>query len=59
MNLNTLKLGIIGGGQLGMFLAKAAKEINIETYVYSNTNDAPAKNLQKKCIMGLLKILKN
>ena len=30
MKLNTLKLGIIGGGQLGMFLAKSAKNINIE-----------------------------
>ena len=42
MKSNNFKLGIIGGGQLGMFLAKAAKNINIEAHVYSNTKDAPA-----------------
>ena len=40
MKFNPFKLGIIGGGQLGMFLAKSAKKINIEAYVYSNTKDA-------------------
>mgnify|MGYP001159814982 CR=1 FL=1 len=52
MKLNTLKLGIIGGGQLGMFLAKAAKKINIEAYIYSNTKDAPAKKYAKKMYYG-------
>ena len=59
MKLNINKLGIIGGGQLGMFLAKAAQDINIETHVYSNTKDAPAKNMLQGCIMDLLKVLRN
>tara|TARA_B100000700_G_scaffold41198_1_gene42029 strand:+ start:1854 stop:2933 length:1080 start_codon:yes stop_codon:yes gene_type:complete len=52
MKLNTLKLGIIGGGQLGMFLAKSAKNINIEAHVYSNTKDAPAKKYASKMYYG-------
>ena len=52
MKLNTFKLGIIGGGQLGMFLAKAAKDIHIETHIYSNTNDAPAKLYATKMYYG-------
>ena len=52
MKLNTCKLGIIGGGQLGMFLAKEAKKINIEVHVYSNTHDAPAKKYAKKMYYG-------
>ena len=52
MKLDTFKLGIIGGGQLGMFLAKAAKDINIEPHVYSNTKDAPAKKYAAKMYYG-------
>ena len=52
MKLDTFKLGIIGGGQLGMFLAKAAKDINIEAHVYSNTKDAPAKKYATKMYYG-------
>ena len=52
MRLKNFKLGIIGGGQLGMFLAKAAKDINIEAHVYSNTKDAPAKKHATKMYYG-------
>ena len=52
MKLNINKLGIIGGGQLGMFLAKAAQNINIETHVYSNTKDTPAKKYATRMYYG-------
>ena len=49
---NAALLVPMGGGQLGMFLAKAAKKINIEAYIYSNTKDAPAKKYAKKMYYG-------
>ena len=44
---NKIKVGIIGGGQLGMMLAKASSKINIIPLVYSNTKDAPAANVRE------------
>ena len=44
---NKIKVGIIGGGQLGMMLAKASSKINIIPLVYSNTKDAPAAKFAK------------
>ena len=35
-----------------MFLAKSAKNINIEAHVYSNTKDAPAKKYASKMYYG-------
>ena len=58
MKSKILKLGIIGGGQLGMFLAKAAKDNNIEPYVYSNTKNAPAEKYTKKMKENISRILK-
>ena len=52
MSKKSLKLGIIGGGQLGMYLAKSAKKLNIIPYIYSNTEDAPAKKYAHKIIYG-------
>ncbi len=52
MKSSSLKLGIIGGGQLGMFLAKAAKDINIESHIFSNKKDAPAKKYATKMYYG-------
>ena len=37
-------LGIIGGGQLGMFLCQAAKKQNLRTVVFSTTENFSAKN---------------
>ena len=34
MSRKSLKLGIIGGGQLGMFIAKSAMNQKIVHYVY-------------------------
>ncbi|MDA9651204.1 5-(carboxyamino)imidazole ribonucleotide synthase [Pelagibacteraceae bacterium] len=46
---NKIKVGIIGGGQLGMMLAEASSKINIIPLVYSNTKDAPAAKFAKVC----------
>ncbi len=39
------KIGIIGGGQLGMFICEAAKKKKIKTIVYSDTFDFSAKKV--------------
>ena len=43
---NSIRLGVIGGGQLGSLLCVAAKKLNIETVVLSDDKDGPA---QKFC----------
>ena len=45
-------LGILGGGQLGSMLAQAAKEISIETVIYCDEEDAPAKKFANHFIFG-------
>lgn len=35
-------IGILGGGQLGMMLAQAAKPLDLKTHIYSDERDAPA-----------------
>ena len=42
--MSEIKLGIIGGGQLGSMLSEAAKKLNIKTVIYSDDQDAPAQN---------------
>ena len=44
---NKIKVGIIGGGQLGMMLAEASSKVNIIPLVYSNTKDAPAAKIAR------------
>ena len=39
-----MKLGILGGGQLGMMMCQAAKSIDISTIIYSDSLDSPAIN---------------
>jgi 5-(carboxyamino)imidazole ribonucleotide synthase len=48
--MSEIKLGIIGGGQLGSMLCQAAKKLNIKTTIYSDDNDAPAQNFSEKFI---------
>ena len=36
-------LGILGGGQLGMFICQAAKKYNIKTTVFSDSKNFSAK----------------
>ena len=42
--MSELKLGIIGGGQLGSMLSESAKKLNIKTVIYCDDKDAPAQN---------------
>jgi 5-(carboxyamino)imidazole ribonucleotide synthase len=42
--MSEIKLGIIGGGQLGSMLCQAAKKLNIKTIIYSDDVDSPAQN---------------
>ena len=35
-------IGILGGGQLGMMLCQVANKLNIQTFIYSDTDDSPA-----------------
>ena len=39
-----LSIGILGGGQLGMMLCQASKEIGIDTHIFCPDEDSPAKN---------------
>ena len=42
MNKKTFALGIFGGGQLGKFLVQSAKNLNIRTFVFTDSVDSPA-----------------
>ena len=42
--MSEIKLGIIGGGQLGSMLSNAAQKLNVKTVIYCDDLDAPAKN---------------
>ncbi|MFL2815750.1 MAG: 5-(carboxyamino)imidazole ribonucleotide synthase [Alphaproteobacteria bacterium] len=43
-----LSIGILGGGQLGMMLCQASKEIGINTHIYCSDEDSPAKHYSNK-----------
>ena len=45
-------LGVIGGGQLGMFTCIAAKKKGLNTLVFSNSKDFSAKNFCDDFIIG-------
>ena len=42
--MSEIKLGIIGGGQLGSMLCVAAKKLNIKTTILCDDPDGPAQN---------------
>ena len=50
--MSKITLGILGGGQLGSMLSKAAKKLNIKTIVYCEDQDAPAQNFCDEFIYG-------
>ena len=50
--MSDITLGIIGGGQLGSMMAIAAKKLNINTVIFCDDSDAPAKNFCNKFIYG-------
>ena len=47
-----MKIGILGGGQLGRMLLQAAANYVVETYVLENDKDCPAANLCDHFIKG-------
>ena len=50
--MSEIKLGIIGGGQLGSMLSNAARKLNIKTVIYCDDLNAPAKNFCDEFIFG-------
>ena len=50
--MSDITLGIIGGGQLGSLLSVAANKININTVIFSDDKNSPAKNFTKHFISG-------
>ena len=50
--MSNITLGIIGGGQLGCLLSQAANKLNVETVIFSDDKNSPAKNLTKNFIIG-------
>lgn len=52
INLSELKLGILGGGQLGKMLANAAAQWSINTFVLDPLNDCPASSVCNTFVNG-------
>ena len=50
--MSDITLGIIGGGQLGSLLSVAANKLNINTVIFSDDKNSPAKNYTKNFISG-------
>ena len=48
-------LGVIGGGQLGMFTCIAAKKKGLNTLVFSNSKDFSAKKINDKETIEIIK----
>ncbi len=53
--MSEIRLGILGGGQLGSMLSVAAKKLDIKTVIYSDDQDAPAQNFCDEFIIGSYK----
>ena len=47
-NITNKTLGILGGGQLGMFLCMSAKKLGKEVVIYSESKEFSAKNFSSK-----------
>src|ERR1700754_3954942 len=47
-----LRVGILGGGQLGRMLLQAAANYPVETYVLENDSDCPAAHLCHHFVKG-------
>jgi len=50
--MKSLKIGILGGGQLGKMTAMAASNMGHETFIYSNEKNSPASYVTNKCFIG-------
>ena len=51
-NYSNLKLGIIGGGQLGKMLLQVTSRYNINSKILDPSNDSPCKNLCNEFFLG-------
>ncbi|MDX2196596.1 MAG: 5-(carboxyamino)imidazole ribonucleotide synthase [Cytophagales bacterium] len=49
-----LKIGILGGGQLGRMLIQEAVNFNLQIHVLDNDDEAPCKNIASKFVKGSL-----
>ena len=47
-----MKLGILGGGQLGMMMCQEAKGLKISTFIFSDTEDSPATKFSDEYIIA-------
>ena len=52
LNISELKLGILGGGQLGKMLVKAASQWSINTFVLDPSSDCPASFVCNTFVKG-------
>ena len=49
-SINTV--GVLGGGQLGMFLCKASKKLNLKTIILSENKDCSASKFCDELVLG-------
>ena len=54
-----MKLGILGGGQLGMMMCQEAKDLKISTFIFTDAEDSPATKFSDEHIIPNMMILKN
>ena len=52
MKLNDIRLGILGGGQLGKMLCHAASSWNVETYILDPSYDCPSSSVCTSFFLG-------
>ena len=52
MSLKVSTVGIIGGGQLGMFLAHSCNKLGLKVFVYSDSKRVPAEKYADKMYYG-------
>ena len=50
-----IKVGILGGGQLGRMLLEAAKKFEVETHILENQENCPARLLCDHFTLGDIK----
>ena len=46
------RIGIIGGGQLGMYLSQASEHIGVKSFDYADRKGAPAEKFASKMFYG-------
>jgi 5-(carboxyamino)imidazole ribonucleotide synthase len=47
-----MKLGILGGGQLGMMMCQEAKDLKISTFIFTDAEDSPATKFSDEHIIA-------